>query len=128
LFKCFVTTRDVVRRPSGKANAQRENNAGVRWRQYLLVRSLQRPPPPEGTEIPFTVNHALHLASTPSDDWALYNGHADPNCEKPLTTVQPALTMKLKTAYLEWWDYALPAMIRNGGDAPLTGLPGKKEE
>jgi hypothetical protein len=92
------------------------------------MRSLQRPPPPEGTEIPFTVNHAFHRAGTPGDDWALYDVHADPRCEKPLTTGQPALTMKLKTAYLKWWDDAFPTMIRNGGDAPLTGHPEKKEE
>jgi arylsulfatase A-like enzyme len=118
----------VVRWPSGKAKAQRENNAGVRWRNFLLVCSRHRPPPAAGTEIPFTVNHAFHRAGTPGDDWALYDVHADPRCENPLTAEQAELASKLKTAYLKWWDEAYPEMIRNGGDAPLTGLPNKQRQ
>jgi arylsulfatase A-like enzyme len=127
-FEERMVFQHVVRWPSGKAKAQRENNAGVRWRNYLLVRSRHRPPPAADTEIPFTVNHEFHRAGTPGNDWALYDVHADPGCEKPLTTEQPALTMKLKSAYLTWWDEAYPEMIRNAGDAPLTGLPGQREK
>jgi len=136
--------------PSGMAAAHKDVMAGVRWKDYLLVRS--RPcTDPDGlcakdkrsqcpqlrnvekgaTAGTYTRNAQFIWGVTPGDGWALYDVRKDPGSRKNLAATHKDIVLRLKEAYSKWWDSIYPAMIINGGDRPLgesVGRPGNSVE
>jgi arylsulfatase A-like enzyme len=121
---------------SGFAAQHKECAAGVRWREYLLVRSR---PCGEAACIAggvsqcgalsrvavgsdkatYTTNAQFTWAVTPGDGWALYDVRKDPGCRENLAAAQKPVAERLLARYNAWWEAVYPEMIAAGGDAPL---------
>ncbi|MHB8902735.1 MAG: alkaline phosphatase family protein [Thermoguttaceae bacterium] len=122
---------------SGMAQAHKDCMAGVRWRDYLLVRSRPCDDPvctgsgvsqcgalrrvERGSSIAtYTKNAQFVWGLTPGDGWALYDIHQDPACRANLAATHTDIAARLGQAYDRWWEAIYPEMIAAGGDAPLS--------
>jgi arylsulfatase A-like enzyme len=126
-----------TRWPGGTASRHKDCMAGVRWREYLLVRSrgcgdvacirsgvsqcgalasVER----GSTTATYTKNAQFVWGLTPGDGWALYDVRKDPACRENLAGVRGDIARKLRAAYDRWWEAIFPEMIAAGGDAPLS--------
>lgn len=121
---------------SGLAAQHKDCMAGVRWREYLLVRSrscgeaacvtggvsqcgaLSRVAA-GSDKATYTTNALFTWAVTPGDGWALFDVRKDPGCREDLAAAQKPVTERLLGRYNAWWEAVYPEMIAAGGDAPL---------
>ena len=126
-----------ARWPSGMAAQHKDCMAGVRWQDYLLVRSRPCDDPAcltsgvsqcgalrnvaRGSNVAtYTRNAQFIWGLTPGDGWALYNVRHDPACRTNLVATKKDVADRLRQGYDRWWDAVYPDMIAAGGDAPLT--------
>lgn len=126
-----------ARWPSGMAARHKDCMAGVRWKEYLLVRSRPCDDPAcarsgvsqcgallnveRGSDVAtYTKNAQFIWGLTPGDGWALYDVRKDPACEENLAPANQGIADKLRQAYDRWWEAIYPEMIAAGGDAPLA--------
>lgn len=126
-----------ARWPSGMAARHKDCMVGVRWKEYLLVRSRPCDDPAcvrsgvsqcgalrnveRGSDVAtYTKNAQFIWGLTPGDGWALYDVRKDPACEENLAPTSSGIADKLRQAYDRWWDAIYPEMIAAAGDAPLA--------
>jgi arylsulfatase A-like enzyme len=122
---------------SGLAARHKDSMAGVRWRDYLLVRSRPCDDPAcltsgvsqcaaltavgrGATTATYTKNAQFIWGLTPGDGWALYDVRKDPGCQQDLAAARFDVTRRLAGAYDRWWGEIYPEMIAGGGDASLS--------
>lgn len=127
----------VARWPGGMAAEHKYSGAGVRWKEFLLVRN--RPCDDPGKKCSadkyspcghlrevdngavlatYTKSNAqYHWGVTGGSEWELYDVRKNPACDKNLAASEGEITKKLSAAYEAWWENTYPEMVAAGGDA-----------
>ena len=126
-----------TRWPGGMAADHKECLAGVRWQNYLLVRSRPCRNPEcrkaavsqcnvllgverGSTTAVYTKNAQFTWGVTPGEGWALYDVRKDPACETDLAATRKDVAGNMHQAYDQWWEAMYPQMIAAGGDTRVT--------
>ncbi len=115
--------QQVTRWGHGMADAHKYVNAGVRWRNWNLLRSgrcepecngqcaLYRKAIGEQEPLAYTRRPLFNYAHTPRDKWMLFHLPTDPAQENNLAESYPKIAARMAEAYDTWWDKVRPLMI-----------------